>query len=172
MEHYGSTLATTAAAVFGLVAAAHILHPGNYEAQTRPVRQPAAVATAAPAWTDPPADLRMAAARSNPSADVPGPSAVPGLLAPRMMAALAPGQTMAPTLPGTMASPPPGRERKAAAAQRRKAAQRNARTRQASLDRGTSAAQPAALRTDAPEPKAKTDPIGDLIRGLGLGGEG
>lgn len=171
MEHYRSTLATTAVAVFGLVAAAHILHPGNYQAQPRPLRPPAAVAIAAPAWADPPADLRVAAAPPSRTSDVPGSSDTFGLLAPRMAAALAPGERMAPALPSTIASQP-GRARKAAATQRRKVVQRTVRTRQASLDRGTIADQPVAPRTDVPTPKAKVDPIGDLIRGLGLGGEG
>lgn len=177
MEHYRSTLATTAVAVFGLVAAAHILHPGNYEAQPRPVRAPMAVAADATAWVDPPAELRAAGAPPNRAADVPAPSDVPvlsdvpGLLAPRMLAVLPPGATMAPPLPSAMASPP-GRERKVAATPRRRVAQRAARSRQASLDRGTIAEEPAAQRTDAPEPRVKVDPIGDLIRGLGLGGEG
>lgn len=171
MEHYRSTLATTAAAVFGLVAAAHVLHPGNYEARPRPVRAPMAVETAATAWVDPPAELRVAAAPPNRAADVPASSDVPGLLAPRMLAALPPGAMMAPTLPSAMAAQP-GRERKVAATPRRKLAQRTTRSRQASLDRGTVVEQPAAQRTDVLEPKAKVDPIGDLIRGLGLGGEG
>ncbi|MEE7438385.1 hypothetical protein MOR12E_03345 [Methylobacterium oryzae] len=67
MEHYRSTLGTTAVAVFGLVAAAHILHPGNYEVQTRPARpavtdaapvsKPAAAPVTRSAWVDPPAKL-------------------------------------------------------------------------------------------------------------------
>lgn len=170
MEHYRSTLATTAFAVFGLVAAAHIFHPGNYEAQPRPVRVPVAIATATPAWVDPPADMRVAAV-PNRTADTPGTSETSGLLAPRAMATLPPGEMTAPMIPSAMASQP-GRGRKIAATQRRKIAQRTTRTRQASLDRGTVAEQPSALNASAAEPKAKIDPIGDLIRGLGLGGEG
>ncbi|MER2198522.1 hypothetical protein [Methylobacterium brachiatum] len=57
MEHYKSTLATTAVAACGLLAAAHILHPGNYEKLDRKVRvvvianETSAVSTI---WTDPP----------------------------------------------------------------------------------------------------------------------
>ncbi|WP_147941105.1 hypothetical protein [Methylobacterium sp. WL64] len=38
MEHYRSTLATTAIAAFGLLVAAHVLHPGNYERSERNIR--------------------------------------------------------------------------------------------------------------------------------------
>lgn len=60
MEHYRSTLAVTAIAVVGLVAAAHVLHPGNYERSDRGARV-VMVAVEAPskptAWTDPPTKL-------------------------------------------------------------------------------------------------------------------
>ncbi|WP_144426455.1 hypothetical protein [Methylobacterium sp. ARG-1] len=57
MEHYKSTLATTAVAAFGLLAAAHILHPGNYERPDRKVRVVVIANETSPAptiWTDPP----------------------------------------------------------------------------------------------------------------------
>ena len=173
MEHYKSTLATTAAAVFGLVAAAHVLHPGNYEMQPRQAQAPIVASTGPTAWVDPPSDLRAAAVPVTRTADASGPAggpSAPSLLAPRMTAALPSGATMAPTLPSTMAQPP-ARVQKAAALQRRKVVQR-ARTRQASLDRGSVAAASAEPRAVAPTPKSGIDPIGDLIRGLGLGGEG
>lgn len=57
MEHYKSTLATTAVAAFGLLAAAHILHPGNYERPDRKVRVVVIAnetSAASTIWTDPP----------------------------------------------------------------------------------------------------------------------
>jgi hypothetical protein len=60
MEHYRSTLATTTIAVAGLLIAAHVLHPGNYERSDRRARV-VTVAIDAPttstAWTDPPGKL-------------------------------------------------------------------------------------------------------------------
>lgn len=172
MEHYTSTLATTAVAVFGLVAAAHILHPGNYEMQPRPARPPVAVSSAATAWVDPPKEMRITAAPVVRVSDASGPAGAlgaPSLLSPRMVAVLAPGAIMAPTLSSTMAQPPV-RVQKAAAVQRRKIVQR-ARTRQASLDRGSVAAAAPEAHAVAPA-RSGIDPIGDLMRGLGLGGEG
>lgn len=176
MEHFKSTLATTAFAVLGLVAAAHILHPGNYEAQVRPARPPVVIAASTAAWIDPPADLRVAAASPTRAADASGAGVMSGLVAPRMIADLPAAEMMAPTVPGAMAAAMPAQpergRKSAASASRRKVVQRAARTRQASLDRGVIAERPVAHPSDVPAaPKVKIDPIGDLIRGLGLGGE-
>ena len=57
MEHYRSTLATTAIAAFGLLVAAHVLHPGNYERSERNVRVVVVAddtATVPTIWADPP----------------------------------------------------------------------------------------------------------------------
>ncbi|MCJ2136621.1 hypothetical protein MKK69_21665 [Methylobacterium sp. J-026] len=60
MEHYRSTVATTAIAALGLLVAAHVLHPGNYERSDRSARI-VTVAMAAPStatiWTDAPQRL-------------------------------------------------------------------------------------------------------------------
>lgn len=60
MEHYLSTHLTTAIAVLGLVGAAHVLHPGNYERtdrQTRVVAVIREVPSTPTIWTDPPRRL-------------------------------------------------------------------------------------------------------------------
>ena len=57
MEHYRSTLATTAIAALGLFVAAHVMHPGNFERSDRRTRV-ITVAAGAPStptiWTNPP----------------------------------------------------------------------------------------------------------------------
>ena len=68
MERYKSTLATAAVAAFGLVAAAHILHPGNYEDPPRHVRTPIAAVEgpiSTMAWVDPLAHASVSSALSN-----------------------------------------------------------------------------------------------------------
>lgn len=60
MEHYRSTLAATATAVIGLLIAAHVLHPGNYERSDRKSRVVKVVVqtpTSSTIWTDPPTKL-------------------------------------------------------------------------------------------------------------------
>lgn len=193
MEHYRSTLAITAIAVFGLVAAAHSLHPGNYEMQARPARpvvaaaSPArpAVAASPAAWIDPPA--RIAAPETTgairPNAGTPDiaaaiPSAVP---APQAAAVVPPDATPAPPLPGEMARPA-APLRKAAASHRprrfERAAHRVARLRHpalartAAIDRaavGPVATRPAQAASDS---SGRIDPIGDILRGLGFGRDG
>jgi hypothetical protein len=56
MEHYRSTLATTAIAVSGLLVVAHVLHPGNYARSDRRARVvTVAIEATSPStiWTDP-----------------------------------------------------------------------------------------------------------------------
>ncbi|MCJ2125324.1 hypothetical protein [Methylobacterium sp. J-077] len=171
MEHYKSTLATTAIAVFGLVVAAHTLHPGNYEVQPRVARIAVAPAGSS-TWMDPPArmagvskpEARMSEIARATSSD---------LLAPQMTA-LPAGAVTAAALPSEMIAPAE-KSRTALTAHRPKLADRSprrmARLRHAALAR-TAAAEPAvaAPSTPAPAPTPKKiDPIGDLIRGLGLG---
>ncbi|SFL71054.1 hypothetical protein SAMN05192568_100919 [Methylobacterium pseudosasicola] len=169
MEHYRSTLATTAIAVFGLVVAAHTLHPGNYEVQTRPVRT-VAVTAALSTWMDPPA--RMAdVSRPEPRVSETAAATPSDLLAPQMTA-LPPGLATTPALPSEMIAPAQ-KSRTALAAHRSKVADRTtrraARLRHAALAR-TATVEPAVAAPSAPEPESKKiDPIGDLIRGLGLG---
>jgi hypothetical protein len=187
MEHYRSTLATSAFAVFGLVAAAHMLHPGNYEMQTRSPRPAAAAAiqVAPVTWTDPPARsgapettgaIQTGARTSGLGNAVP--SAIP---APRQAAVVPPGATPALRLPDEMAGPTET-PRKAVAAHRPRGSGRSlrriARLRHAPLARtaqadrtvvSASVPQPAPAR---PEASSKIDPIGDIIRGLGFGRDG
>ncbi|MGU3341336.1 hypothetical protein ACLBXJ_25295 [Methylobacterium mesophilicum] len=172
MEHYRSTLATTTIAVFGLVVAAHTLHPGNYEAQQRPVRTVATQATPS-GWADPPARLAGLGKSDAPASEI-GRAPAPDLLAPRLAAALPPGAIAAPALPSEMVAPAE-KARKTVVAHRSNVADRSlrrtARLRNAGLAR-TAAVEPmTAPSAPAPAPR-KIDPIGDLIRGLGLGREG
>lgn len=183
MEHYRSTLATTAIAVFGLVVAAHTLHPGNYEVQTRPARTveaPVAVPVAASAaWTDPPARIAgpetTGAIQRAAEATRTLPSAVP---APQLAAMIPPAATPALPLPREMAdSAEP--LRKAAAVHRLRGPERAARrfarlrhpplARTAQADRASVAPAAARPAQAAPETAARIDPIGDIIRGLGFG---
>ncbi|WP_342149912.1 hypothetical protein [Methylorubrum sp. SB2] len=83
-------------------------------------------------------------------------------------------QAIAPVAAQTLAREAAPAPRKTAYAQRRKAVQRPARTRHATLEARpaaeTAAVQPAPTQPPA-EPK-RIDPIGDIIRGLGFGGQG
>ncbi|MCJ2140216.1 hypothetical protein [Methylobacterium sp. E-066] len=171
MEHYRSTLATTAIAVFGLVVAAHTLHPGNYEAQTRPVRTVTAPAEPS-SWMDPPARV-AGASKPEPRVSETAAATPSDLLAPQMTA-LPAGLATAPALPSEMIAPAQ-KSRTTLATHRSKAADRNtrhaARLRHAALAR-TATVEPAVAAPSAPAPRQdskKIDPIGDLIRGLGLG---
>lgn len=177
MEHFKSTIATTAIAAFGLVAAAHILHPGNFERTTYPSRPVAVVASQAAAWVNPPAVLPVsrevpevaqgearvqgreaAAAKANAPQTLPSPAPAPLPVAWTSAHAEAPVR---------IAEASPDRRHKAT--HRRKASRRPAAVRQASLDRP---AQPAAAPAPVATPKTdRIDPIGDIIRGLGLGSD-
>jgi hypothetical protein len=109
MEHYRSTLATTAIAVAGLLVAAHVLHPGNYERSDRRARV-ITVAIEAPSpptiWTDPPTKLHS----SEPAMLMADSQA---LLAHRPTVPLQPGARTSPILSGNLV--PPARHEKAAA---------------------------------------------------------
>ncbi|MEG9526409.1 MAG: hypothetical protein MIL41_11665 [Hyphomicrobiales bacterium] len=172
MEHYRSTLATTAIAVFGLVVAAHTLHPGNYEVQTRPARP----ISAPVAWTDPPARIAgpetTGAIRRAAEAPSALPSAVP---APQLAAVTPPVAAPALPLPREMADsaePLP----KASAVHRVRGSERNVRrvarlrhARTAQVDRAAIAPPAARPAQAAPDSATRIDPIGDIIRGLGFG---
>lgn len=158
MEHFKSTLATAAIAAFGLVTAAHVLHPGNFERTTYPSRPVATVASQASAWVNPPASPVVSAPVA-----VAEPVAVTTAQAESVPVAWASA-----TVPPVEATPPQASRRKVSAAHRHRVAQKQSRLRQADLARPTTA--PAA----APAPKAQAsriDPIGDIIRGLGLGSD-
>ncbi len=159
MEHYRSTFAVTGIAVLGLVAAAGILHPGHFERTARAAARPM-VATQT-AWVDPPAPKRAARHRALPD--------VAALMEPEPMAVLpADGIMVQPVPAGLVQVAVTGRHREAAG--RRKLARRAATTRQAALDAPGPAGQGVAPQPGTAEaPAARIDPIGDLIRGLGLG---
>jgi hypothetical protein len=91
MEHYRSTLSTMAIAVLGLVVAARVLHPGNYEEQPRHTRSATvqAMSIAGVAKSDVLPEGR--------SEDMT--IAVSEVLTPSMTIPLPPGVTMAPILP-------------------------------------------------------------------------
>lgn len=156
MEHFKSTIATTAIAAFGLLAAAHILHPGNFERTTYPSRP---VATVAPqAWANPPAAPAVAVAAPVLKAEAPQP--VPAPVAWTSV-------QVEPPAPVRTAEAAPEHRRKAGA-HRHKLSQRSAPVRQAVL---TQPAQPAAVAPVKKPEANRIDPIGDIIRGLGLGSD-
>jgi hypothetical protein len=177
MEHYRSTLSATAIAVFGLVTAAHVLHPGNYEVQTRPARPAtvSAVSAGPVAWVDPPARISTPETTGTiqPNARATdGMNAVPAL-PPAQVAALVPSAALStPPLPAET-------PRKVVAVHRGRMAERgqhrSVRLRHAALARTAqadrSAAAPATAQP-APQASTKIDPIGDIIRGLGFGRDG
>ena len=174
MEHFKSTLATAAVAAFGLVAAAHILHPGNYEDLPRQVRAPVVSAEARAstmAWVDPPARAGAISVLSDAmittaQAAEAGPTQAP--------------QPTATTVAETPVSQPDVQEarasgeqlRKVEAPRRHRVAQRRIRVHQASLTRSSPRMSAAEEQPSAPEapskPANRFDPIGSLIHGLGL----
>ncbi|KQT57088.1 hypothetical protein ASG52_03190 [Methylobacterium sp. Leaf456] len=168
MEHYKSTLGVTAAAISALVLAAQIMHAGPFAASPPRVERVVAVVDAVEdtAWVNPPARPQIEAAAQRVQAE---PEAKPVETPVSPVA-----QAIAPVAAQTLAREAASAPRKVASAQRRKAAQRAARTRHATLETRLAAeaavAQPAPAQTPA-EPK-RIDPIGDIIRGLGFGGQG
>lgn len=163
MEHYKSTLGVTAAAISALVLAAQILHTGPFAASPpRAERMMASIETSDDTvWVNPPARPRAEAvvAQAEPEA-----KPVEAPVSPV-------AQAIAPVAAQTLARPAP---RKAVATQRRKVAQRPARTRHAALETHapaeSAAVQPASAQS--PAETKPIDPIGDIIRGLGFGGQG
>ena len=156
MEHFKSTLATTAVLLAGLVTAAQILHPRDpaYESRrTRQVSAPTAVA-----WSDPPARVAPAVA------DVVRPASF------TMMP-----EAMIGDLSGAEATFHPPVQRRAEGAPRQRMAQGRARAalvrRDARADLPAAQAQAVAAQPAEAGSKAGSDPIGDLLRNLGLGGD-
>lgn len=101
MERYRSTLATTALAALGLVVAAHVLHPGNYERVSRQARVVTVMAetpSVSTIWTDPPQRLHG----TEPAALMAESSS---LLAHRLTIALPPGARTVPRLSSTLLPP-------------------------------------------------------------------
>lgn len=159
MEHFKSTIATTAIAAFGLVAAAHILHPGNFERTTYPSRPVATVAAQATSWTNPPALQPVAKQAALP---MPVKVEAPAPVAWTSAKADAPSPA-----PARLAEAAPEHRRKVGA-HRRKVSQRPAPVRQAALEQP---AKPMATATVPATKEQRIDPIGDIIRGLGLGSD-
>ena len=167
MEHYRSTFATAAVAALGLIAAAHILHPGNYEDLPRHVRAPV-VAVEAPtstmAWVDPPAHASALSALSNAVITTAQAAEVRPVLAPQLIAPSKPTTSLAPASTEQL--------RKTETLRRHKMAQHRTHVRQASLSR--SALKSPVMDEQVPAPEAapkvadRFDPIGSLIHGLGL----
>ncbi len=160
MEHYNSTFAVTGIAVLGLMAAAGILHPGNFERQ--PAAKGHAVAAAPTAWVDPPASRNVALRRAAPLSDT------AALMKPEPTVALSADYAMVQPLPAelTLVATTARSTREARAP---KMARRGVTTRQAALVRPAAEETSAAQQpTSADSPGQKIDPIGDLLRGLGL----
>ncbi len=162
MEHYKSTFAVTGIAVLALMAAAGILHPGNFERQAQPAARSHAEAAAPTAWVDPPASRNVALRRAAPLSDT------AALMKPEPTVALSADYAMVQPLPAelTLVATTARSTREARAP---KMARRAVTTRQAALirpaaDEASAAQQP----TSADAPGQKIDPIGDLLRGLGL----
>lgn len=99
MEHYRSTLGTAAVASVGLLMAARVLHPGNFEELPRAARpipaQSGAASTPVAVSVDPPFGLYMRPSALSPEMAV---------LAPRLTAPPPAGMTMMPILPAAMAN--------------------------------------------------------------------
>lgn len=162
MEHYKSTFAVTGIAVLGLMAAAGILHPGNFERQARPAAKSHAVAAAPTAWVDPPTSRSAALRRAAPLSDT------AALMKAEPTVALSADYAMVQPLPAELTQVATT-ARSARAAHVPKMVRRAATTRQAALvrpaaDEGSATQQP----SSADSPGQKIDPIGDLLRGLGL----
>ncbi|MFY9293641.1 MAG: hypothetical protein WAP03_23505 [Methylorubrum rhodinum] len=161
MEHYKSTLGTTAAAISALVLAAQIMQAGPFAASPpRAERVSASIEATAEetAWVNPPVRT-LAEAKPDAAPEEAKSAGIPAVVAPVAAQAVA-----------REAAPAP---RKAAAPHRRKVAQRPARTRQATLEtRATTetAASQATVQPPQPAEAKRIDPIGDIIRGLGFGG--
>ncbi|SDM56296.1 hypothetical protein SAMN05216360_102450 [Methylobacterium phyllostachyos] len=146
MERYRSTLGTAAIAAIGLLVAARVLHPGNFEHSprvARPVQSHAATtSTVAMVRSDPPYGPYMRPGASSPGMAV---------LAPRLTAPLPAGMTMMPVLPAAMSGP--------GAAPRETGARRRGKTTMHSVRTGPTVA--ARARTaQASSSDAESAPIG------------
>lgn len=166
MEHYRSVFATTAVMVFGLVAASPLL-----KAQDTARPQPRAILAAASTaessreevWIDPPRSLvKMAAVRDEgDGAPLPKPASFT-LLPPETVALLAAGEM------GAKADAAP----RAQAVRRHRATRVAHRSNPPATTEAPSTEAPASVQEAAavePQKAARIDPIGDILRGLGIG---
>ena len=149
MEHFKSTILTTAALVTGLITAAHVLHPRDPAFESRRGHSVVAPAEAATAWNDPPARTTQTAEAA--------------LVRPASFT----------LLPIAMTASLSAAEELPQARPMRKAEPINARRPIAPAIRS----QPARFAEQVPAPAASTaqpgraaegDPIGDLMKALGL----
>ena len=162
MEHYKSTFAVTGIAVLALMAAAGILHPGNFERQAQPAAKSHAVAAARTAWVDPPASRNVALRRAAPLSDT------AALMKPEPTVALSADYAMVQPLPAELTLVA-STARSARAAPAPKMVRRAVTTRQAALIRPASGETSTVQQpSSADSSERKIDPIGDLLRGLGL----
>lgn len=162
MEHYKSTFAVTGIAVLGLLTAAGILHPGNFERQERPAARSHAVAAAPTAWVDPPASRSIALRRTAPLSDT------AALMKAEPTVALSADYAMVQPLPAELTQVATV-ARGARGSHGPKLARRTVPTRQAALTRPASDAAGVAQQPAGTDSAGRTiDPIGDLMRGLGL----
>ncbi|WP_375456036.1 hypothetical protein [uncultured Methylobacterium sp.] len=157
MEHVKSTIAATAVMVMGLITAAHVLHPHDPALERPRGTMAAAASHNATTWSDPPAREAPAAAAA--ATQAPRPASFT-LLSNAMMASLPVGETAL----------QPRRSRKAEAGRGQKLVQFASRGRSAAAEPGAN------LRTAKPDDvsgqsrkAAQGDPIGDLLKGLGIG---
>jgi hypothetical protein len=161
MEHYKSTFAVTGIAVLGLLTAAGILHPGNFERQAQPTAQRSAAAVATTAWVDPPAS-RTAQRRAAPLSDT------AALMKPEPSVPLSADYAMVQPLPAGLTIVATT-ARGTRVIQGAKMARRAVPTRQTALNRPVAGDASAAQQQSSAESAGRTiDPIGDLMRGLGL----
>ncbi len=152
MEHFTSTIVTTAVLVAGLITAAHVLHPRDPMSEMRRGNVVVASTDTATAWSDPPARASQAAITDA------------ALLRPASFT----------LLPIAMTASLSGTDDRLQDRPVRRAEHAHARRPVASATR-----QPAArIAQQAPTPVASTaqasqaaqgDPIGDLMKALGLG---
>lgn len=164
MEHYKSTLSVTGIAVLGLVSAAGILHPANFERSSRLAAKPAIAASApATSWVDPPASGQATRRRA---------------VLSDVAALMKPEPTTVLPADGAMVQPLPAEltliattARQAETGHVRKVTRRATATRQAALSRPIADPVPNQQVGQASTGAEKVDPIGDLIRGLGLGSD-
>lgn len=151
MEHFKSTIATTAVLVAGLIMAAHVLHPRDPAFETRRGK-PVAAATA---WSDPPVRAAEPAAT------------VAAMRTPRPASFTLLPVAMTASLSGPEITVQPRRVRKVELAHGQKLVQLGNRGRSAPVGPGARAELPTA--SAQPGKPAPVDPIGALLNTLGIG---
>lgn len=172
MEHFKSTIATTAVMVMGLITAAHVLHPRDPAPERPRGTMAAASSHRATTWSDPPAREAPAPAAAREDASS---AAAAATRASRPASFTLLSNAMVASLPVGETALQPRRSRKAEAGRGQKLVQFASRGRSAAVEPGTGADLRAAKPDDAsgqPRKAAQGDPIGDLLKGLGIGRDG